>query len=47
MNQKPQTKLHHLPFNDMQSHDIENDMKNITFIDETNIYPPLSIKNMI
>jgi len=23
MNQNPQTKLHHLPFNDMQSHDIE------------------------
>jgi hypothetical protein len=29
----------------MQSQDIENDMKNTTFIDETNIYSPLSINN--
>jgi len=35
--------LCHLPFNDMQSYDIEN----ITFIDETNIYSPLHIKTII
>ncbi len=33
-NTKP--KLHHLPFNDMQSYDIENENENITFIYETN-----------
>ncbi len=47
MNPNSQTKLHHLPFNDMQSYDIENDTKNITFIDEIIFYPPLSIKNTI
>ncbi len=35
--------LYHLSFNDMQSYDIENENKNITFIDETNIYPPLQM----
>jgi hypothetical protein len=40
-------KLCHLPFNDMQSCDIENKNYNITFIDETNIYSPLHIKNII
>jgi hypothetical protein len=44
-NTKP--KLHHLPFNDMQIYDIENEDENITFIDETNIYSPLHIKNII
>jgi hypothetical protein len=37
----------HLPFNDMQSYDIENENENITFIDETNIYSPLHIKTII
>jgi len=36
----------HLPFNDMPSCDIEYKNKNITFIDETNIYSPLHIKNI-
>jgi hypothetical protein len=40
-------KLCHLPFNDMQSYDIENENENITFIDETNIYSPLHIKTII
>jgi hypothetical protein len=31
----------------MQSYDIENENENITFIDETNIYSPLHIKNII
>jgi hypothetical protein len=31
----------------MQSHDIENKNYNITFIDETNIYSSLQIKNII
>jgi hypothetical protein len=31
----------------MQSYDIENENKNITLIDETNIYSPLHIKNII
>ncbi len=44
-NTKPE--LCHLPFNDMQSYDIENENENITFIDETNIYSPLHIKNII
>jgi hypothetical protein len=44
-NTKPD--LYHLSFNDMQSYDIENENKNITFIDETNIYPPLHIKTII
>jgi len=42
-NTKP--KLLQLPFNDMQSYDIENE--NITFIDETNIYSPLHIKTIV
>jgi len=32
--------LHHLPFSDMPSCDIENEDENITFIDETYIYSP-------
>jgi hypothetical protein len=38
-----------MPFtiNDMQSYDIENKNKNVTFIDETNIYSSLHIKNII
>jgi hypothetical protein len=40
-------KLCHLPFNDMQSYDFENENENITFIDETNIYSPLHIKTII
>jgi hypothetical protein len=31
----------------MQIYDIENQDENITFIDETNIYSPLHIKNNI
>jgi hypothetical protein len=38
--------LCHLPFNDMPSYDIEKENKNITFIDEINIYSPLHIKNI-
>jgi hypothetical protein len=38
--------LCHLPFNDMPSCDIENENKNITFIDATNIYSSLNIKNV-
>jgi len=44
-NTKPE--LHHLPFNDMQSYDIENENENTKFIDETNIYSPLHIKTII
>jgi hypothetical protein len=44
-NTKP--KLCHLPFDDMQSYDIENENENITFIDEINIYSPLHIKTII
>jgi hypothetical protein len=44
-NTKPE--LRHLPFNDMQSYDIENENENITFIDETHIYSPLHIKTII
>ncbi len=44
-NTKP--KLLQLPFNDMQSYDIENENENIIFIDETNIYSPLRIKTII
>jgi hypothetical protein len=40
-NTKPE--LCHLPFNDIQLCDIENENENITFIDETNIYSPLHI----
>jgi len=39
--------LRHLPFNDMQSYDTENENENMTFIDETNIYSPLHIKTII
>jgi hypothetical protein len=46
-NENIKLKLHHLPFNDMQSYDIKNENKNITLIDETNIYSPLYIKNII
>jgi hypothetical protein len=42
-NENRQCELCHLPFNDMQSYDIENENKNVTFIDETNIYSPLQI----
>jgi hypothetical protein len=37
-NENKKLELHHLPFNDMQSCDIEIENKNITFTDETNIY---------
>jgi hypothetical protein len=46
-NENTQGELCHLPLNDMQSCDIENKNKNVTFIDETNIYSPLHIKNII
>ncbi len=46
-NENIKLKLHHLPFNDMQSYDIQNENKNITLIDETNFYSPLHIKNII
>jgi hypothetical protein len=39
--------LHHLPFNDMQSYDIQKKNYNIIIINETNIYSPLHIKNVI
>ncbi len=47
INDNAKPKLSHLLFNDMQSYDIENENKNITLIDETNIYSPLHIKNII
>ncbi len=31
-NENIKPKLHHLPFNDMQSYDIENENKNITLL---------------
>jgi hypothetical protein len=43
----PKDKFAHLPFNDMSSYDIEKENKNITFIDEINIYSPLNIKIII
>jgi hypothetical protein len=46
-NENTKLELHHLPFNDIQSCDIEIENKNVTFTDETNIYSPLNIKNII
>ncbi len=46
-NENTKLELCHLPFNDIQSCDIEIKNKNVTFIDETNIYSPLGIKNII
>ncbi len=43
----PKDKFAHLPCNDMQSYDIENENKNITFIDEINMYSPLHNKIII
>jgi len=37
-NENTKLELHHLPFNDMQSCHIEIENKNVTFINETNIY---------
>ncbi len=44
VNKNSQLELHHLPFNNMQSYDIENNMKHISLVDNLNIYPPLVIK---
>jgi len=44
MNQNWHSRLHNLPFNDMESYDIEKIMENTSFIDETNVHPTLSIK---
>ncbi len=46
-NENTKLELCHLPFNDMQLCDIEIENKNITFTNETNIYSPLGIKNII
>jgi hypothetical protein len=43
----PKDKFAHLPFNCMQSYDIEKKNKNIKFIDEINMYSPLHIKIII
>jgi hypothetical protein len=44
VNKNSQPEIHHLPFNNMQSYDIENNTKHISLVDELNIYPPLIIK---
>jgi hypothetical protein len=46
-NETTKPELRYLPFNDMQSCDIEIKNKNITFINETNIYSPLGIKKSL
>jgi hypothetical protein len=46
-NENTKLELHYLPFNDMQSCDIEIKNKNVNFINKTNIYSPLGIKNII
>jgi hypothetical protein len=43
VNKNSQLELHHLPFNNMRSYDIENNMKHMSLVDELNIYPPLVI----
>jgi hypothetical protein len=43
VNQNSQLELCHLPSNDMQLYNIEKNIKK-TFIDNINVYSPLSIK---
>lgn len=45
VNKNSQLELHHLSFNNMQSYDVEKNMKHVSLVDELNIYPPLIIKN--
>jgi len=46
VNQNSQLELRHLPSNDMQLYNIQNDIKK-NFIDNIIVYSPLSIKNII
>jgi hypothetical protein len=41
MNQNLDPKIPSFMFNDIDSYDIKNDRKNISFIDETNVHPTL------
>lgn len=43
MNQNSHPQSHNFPFNDMESYNIENNMKNKNFVNEKNIHPTLSI----